>query len=317
MKLVLRLVFIFLLIGLFLTLLGGLVFYLKLSPLVGGYGVYKENRPDHIVYLPEKMRFFDLSGYQMKRYEHVVIPSLNDLYLDAWWIPGNPALGTVVLVPGHDSSKADTRLLLVASMLNKTGHSVLMVDYRDQGMGSMEDGRTALGTEEYLDVIASLDWLKQEKGIPYSKMGLYGCSLGGAIALMATADRPIPKTFVEASFSSQRMVTEDEMKRLHYPAYFMSPGFYWAQILAGDRLDFPSPLSQIKRYSSDKTVFLAHGYNDERIPVKHAHILAEALEKTNVRMESWLHHQPGHCDTVYLIPIEYAQKLNAFFEFSQ
>mgnify|MGYP000654443634 CR=1 FL=1 len=38
-------------------------------------------------------------------------------------------------------------------------NNVLLFDQRDHGDSSVEDGRVSLGTREYRDVIASVDWL--------------------------------------------------------------------------------------------------------------------------------------------------------------
>ena len=85
----------------------------------------------------------------------------------------------VIVVHGLRVSKYDPDMLTVAGMLHKTGFNVLLFDLRDHGKSTIEDGRVSIGTKEYRDVIASVDWLIEIQDIECKTnrylWRLYGC----------------------------------------------------------------------------------------------------------------------------------------------
>src|SRR4029453_3473347 len=101
--------------------------------------------------------------------------------LAAWLLPraGAPAL---VLLHGYPAEKAD--LLPLAGALAPR-FTVLLVDQRYFGKSG---GRaTTIGFRERADLQRAIDFLGT-RGI--EKVGVFGFSLGGAVALLAAAEDP-------------------------------------------------------------------------------------------------------------------------------
>jgi pimeloyl-ACP methyl ester carboxylesterase len=80
--------------------------------------------------------------------EDVRIPSRDaGIELAGWWLPSAQAdAPAVIVVHGVAACRRDHTVLLPAGMLHRNGFSVLLVDYRDHGDATIEDGRFAAGT---------------------------------------------------------------------------------------------------------------------------------------------------------------------------
>lgn len=102
--------------------------------------------------------------------------------LAAWWVPA--ANGTaVVLLPGSGSTRDD--LLDHAAFVAEAGYGVLLVDVR--GHGDSGGRLMDLGWGAHDDVAEIVGWLEARD---VERVGLFGLSMGGEIALTAAAFDP-------------------------------------------------------------------------------------------------------------------------------
>ncbi len=76
---------------------------------------------------------------------------------------------TVIVVHGINSSRHNFDTLMPAAMLARAGFNVLLMDLRDQGETTCEDGRHSAGQDESDDIITAAYWLKSMKAIPLFK----------------------------------------------------------------------------------------------------------------------------------------------------
>ena len=113
--------------------------------------------------------------------EEVTIPTDDGLRLSAWFIarPGTPA---IVLLHGYPAEKADM-LPLAAALARR--FTVLLVDLRY--FGRSEGRVTTLGFMERGDLRRVVDVLAARG---FDRVGVFGFSLGGAIAITAAAEEP-------------------------------------------------------------------------------------------------------------------------------
>ena len=99
-------------------------------------------------------------------------------------------------------------------MLHRNGFSVLLIDLRDHGDSTREDGRFAGGTDEYRDVLGAWDWLRTEQGLPPASIGLLGISLGAATVLLATGQEPaVAAVWEDSSYADLGTAIDAELKR--------------------------------------------------------------------------------------------------------
>ncbi|PYM17685.1 MAG: hypothetical protein DMD81_08220 [Candidatus Rokuibacteriota bacterium] len=242
-------------------------------------------------------------------FEDVAITSRDGARLAAWFIPSGgtaadgrgtaedghaaaadgrvtSAAGAIVLLHGYPAEKAD--LLPIAAALHPR-FATLLVDLRY--FGASTGHVTTLGYREKDDLSRAVDALGQ-RGL--HRIGVFGYSLGGAVALLAAADdRRIRTVVAYAPFSDLRVLAKDLYASLwllkHPFSHLMR---LWGAIFLGADITRPSPEMAAARL--DIPVLLIHSRDDDQIPFAHAERLRAALSR-NGRAEFQLSHG-GHND---------------------
>ena len=119
--------------------------------------------------------------------------------------------------------KLDRRAGAGGDALWRNGFNVLLIDLRDTGDSTFQDGRSTIGNEEYRDVLGAWDWLVKEKGIDSKRIGLFANSLGGANANYAFSVEPrIAALFLQSTFGNLQQIIAAELARNGYPT-FLAP----------------------------------------------------------------------------------------------
>ena len=202
------------------------------------------------------------------RPEAVTIASDDGLALAAWLLP-RPGAPAVVLLHGYPADKAD--LLPLASVLHQR-YTTLLVDLRY--FGASEGRATTLGVRERGDLMRAIDAL-EARG--FGPVGVFGLSLGGAVAIMAAAeDSRIRAVAAYGAFADLRSLGRELyawLGPLKYP--FVELMVAWGRLALGVDLTTPSPVRAAARVRVP--VLLIHSRADEQIPFGHAERLRRAL----------------------------------------
>jgi pimeloyl-ACP methyl ester carboxylesterase len=148
-------------------------------------------------------------------YSTVTIDGLNNDRLSAWHIPARHSPATIALFHGYSAEKSS--LLSTASLLHESGYSCLMVDFH--GSGDSSESSTTFGHREGDDVKAVMDWLHKEK--PRDQVILYGCSMGAAAILCATARHEITPdgVILNTVFDNMLRTTRNRFRMMHVPSW--------------------------------------------------------------------------------------------------
>ncbi len=112
---------------------------------------------------------FDATPLFVSEYREVRLASRDPgIELHAWWLPSreDTEAPPVIVVHGRGSCVREPEVLASAGMLRRLGYAVLLLDLRDHGASTVEDGRYAGGTEEYRDVQGAVDWLVTQGAEP-------------------------------------------------------------------------------------------------------------------------------------------------------
>jgi pimeloyl-ACP methyl ester carboxylesterase len=213
--------------------------------------------------------------------EEITIVADDGVRLAAWLIEpptrrptGEGAL--VILLHGYPANKSD--LLPLAGALHAR-FAVLLVDLR--AFGDSGGRATTLGLRERGDLRRVVD-AAADRG--YTRIGVFGYSLGGAVALMAAADdRRIRAVAAWAPFADLRLLARDIYGMfwlLKYP--FVELMILWGRLAFGADLTRPSPEEASARLAIPVQLWASRG--DEQIPFVHAERLRHALAR-NPRAE--------------------------------
>jgi pimeloyl-ACP methyl ester carboxylesterase len=217
------------------------------------------------------------------RAEDLTLTAADGVRLAAWLIPAATRdAPAVVLLHGYPASKAD--LLPLAGALNAR-FTVLLLDFRSFGQSG---GRvTTLGFRERADLRAAIDALARGG---HTRIGVFGYSLGGAVALLGAAEDPrIRAVAAWAPFADLRMLARDlygVFWLLKYP--FVELMVLWGRLFLGGDITRPSPEMAAARLAIPVQLWASR--DDEQIPFAHAERLQQALAG-NPRAE--FHHGRG------------------------
>ncbi|MEM9773892.1 MAG: alpha/beta fold hydrolase [Chloroflexota bacterium] len=290
----------------------GLVMHGQLTDISNGCR-NRDNRPDQFSDVTNYLEAegLDLSQYFMETYETVIFTSREDgIMLSGWYIPGNAYTPAIINLHGLGSCKYSVVNLMQAGMLNNAGYSVLMMDVRDAGDSDYEDGRSAIGNEEYLDALGGFDWLQTEK--KHDTVAVLGNSLGAATALIAFAQEPkLAAAFVDSPFDNLPQIIQEELVREGYPPFLYASGLIAAR-MRGDNIAFNNPHDAINN-ANGRPIFVTHGTADTRIGVHHTEQLAERASAAGENVSVWIIDDVEHVKAVGKMPIEYEKRMLDFF----
>jgi pimeloyl-ACP methyl ester carboxylesterase len=218
-------------------------------------------RPPRLV-IPYAPRDFRLSV------EEVTIVTDDGLRLAGWLAP-RPGAPAVILLHGYPAEKADM-LPLAAALAPR--FTVLLYDQRY--FGRSEGRATTLGFRERADLRRAVDLLAARGFAP---VGVFGFSLGGAVALLAAAEDPrIRAVAAYAPFADLRLLGEELYAWLWLAKRpFVGMLRVWSRAAFGADITRPSPEEVAARLTIP--VLLVASRDDEQIPFAHAERLRAAL----------------------------------------
>lgn len=241
--------------------------------------------------------------------ETVRFHSTDGVPLEGWKIPASVERPWLILCHGLGANRAD--LLEIAKGLHTAGFNLFLFDFRGHG-GS--GGRvTSFGWREQRDLEGALAYLGSQPDMPPKPYGVYGISMGGAVALMVAAtDERLAAVVADSPYLS----LEDTLAR-HLTLLYPVPRvpFVWF-VLATYRLRFGiwprqvSPRDAAARLSP-RAVFLIHGAEDPRMPAQGTRQIFDAASEPK---SLWLIEGAGHMEGYGLAPQTYLDRVAKFFQ---
>ncbi len=258
---------------------------------------------------------FDATPFFVPDYHDVRFPGrASPIELHAWWLPSPDGAdaAAVVVIHGLGSCVRDREVLLPAGMLSHLGYGVLMLDLRDHGESSIEDGRHAGGTEEFHDVMAAVDWLIA-RGVEPGRIGALGTSMGAATAIIAGGqDDRIAAVWADTSYADVETRLAEELDALGLPRLLAPAATLVARVVSGDDYGSHTILGELAAMGG-RHLYIAHGELDRTTFVSHAYALIEAARAAAVDVDTWIVGGADHVQAMWLHPAEYQQRLDAFF----
>ena len=233
-------------------------------------------------------------------YEDVSFRTADGLTLRGWYIPSmKKNQKTLILLHGYPADKGN---ILPALAFLHDDFNLLLFDFRY--LGKSEGSYSTAGAKEVEDLLAAIQFLRT-RGI--NELGVWGFSMGGAVALMAIQKASeIRAVISESSYASLSEMAFELLRIpvLNYPiAYLVG---LWAKLFLGIDVRDASPADRIR--NTTIPILLIHSSADAVIPFSHARRLQQALAK-NPNAEFWFHEDFAHGQ---LAP-EYRIRVRNFF----
>lgn len=235
-------------------------------------------------------------------YEEVTFKTNDGLVLSGWFIPSKETKNvakTIVLLHGYPADKGD--ILPALAFLNDT-YNLFLFDFRY--FGQSEGSYSTAGAKETDDLIAAIKYLRL-RGI--TEIGVFGFSMGGAVALMVAPQIPEIKVVVsEASYARLDLMARElyRLPLLDYPLALFTE--LWASLLIGINLSEVSPEDAVKNIHVP--ILIIHSKDDDVIPFNNALLIQEAL-RANPRAEFWFQEKLTHGQ----FEETYKKRINDFF----
>jgi fermentation-respiration switch protein FrsA (DUF1100 family) len=243
-------------------------------------------------------------------HEDVSFLSHDGLKLTGWFIPANSPSPVTLLVLHGLGSNAGDMLLNTLCLARRGTWNLFYFNFR--GHADSQGQLTSLGPLELKDMESALAYIRQAKPEATRRLGIYGHSLGGAVAIAGAAKYPeLEAVIAESPFASTRR-TIARFSKLYYgiPEF---PFITIAVVLAGWRMgismrDF-SPLREIGKIAP-RPLLLIHAERDLRMPYDDTQALFKAAGEPK---DLWVVPGADHGEPWMVAKEEFEVRLVEFF----
>lgn len=242
-------------------------------------------------------------------FRDVTLTTKEGIKLHGWLIPSarRAPRGSVIYLHGVGDCK--TAGLQLAAYLHKHGFHVLLYDSRAHGESG---GRyCTYGYYEKHDVSTAIDFLMKQRRLKPGAVGLFGTSMGAAIALQAAAlDKRIKGVAAEAAFTDLRTISVDYQRRIaKLPWHFLrNVAMARSQAIAQFKAREVSPLRDVAQLHIP--VLFIHGMDDKFINYAYSKML---YHQANEPKDIFLVPGANHTDIWEISGTLYEKKLLSFF----
>ena len=241
--------------------------------------------------------------------EAVRFQATDGLWLSGWKISVDPTRPWIIACHGLGVNRAD--LMDVIRALVRSRYNLLLFDFRGHGVSQ---GRwSSFGWQEQRDLEGALAFLGQQPDVAERPYGVYGVSMGGAVALLVAArDERIGAVAVDGVYPDLEDSLAHHLRLLyHLPAV----PFLWYLNLTY-RLRFgvwPKTVApgQAVGKISPRAFLLISTTNDQRIPAAESETLFQSAQAPK---EHWRIPSADHLEGFAKDPEVYRKKLAGFFD---
>jgi fermentation-respiration switch protein FrsA (DUF1100 family) len=207
--------------------------------------------------------------------EDVVFASRDGVRLSGWFIPAERPLGGVVLCHGFPSNR--TEMLPVARLLRDARMSLFLFDFR--ALGRSEGNLCTIGSHEVRDLLGAVDFVSRRPEMEGLNLGVYGNSMGGAVAIMAAAnDSRIAAVAAHGAYATLERAIAQRCRMALGPLgpAMHKPAIWWGRRLWMDRHPREVSPAGVISQIAPRPVLILHGKHDHTIRMDDADTLMDA-----------------------------------------
>ena len=228
--------------------------------------------------------------------------------LSCWLLraAGEPK-GTIIHL--HGVSECKIVGLPLAERLHRHGYNVFLYDSRRHG--DSEGTFCTYGFYEKHDTRTIISWL-QRSGLKTGPIGLFGSSMGAAVAIQVAAiDKRVTVVIAESGFATLRTIFDDYQKRMiklpwHYLRNLV---IVRSERMAHFKASSVSPMDAVREVHVP--IFILHGTEDRLIRCSYSQQL---FENTGEPKELWLIKGADHSNMAEVGGEEYYRRILGFID---
>ena len=232
--------------------------------------------------------------------------------LSGWYIHGRGSRRTIIFVHGLGVTRSAGLTVDLAARLDERGFDTLLFDLR--GHGSSDGDRVSAGYHEKWDVLGAFDFLVC-RGVPESRIGVLGASMGAGTALFAMAEEPGMRAVVADSpyadvgeLLAREIAHRTRISRRVTP-FLVPTSKLMAKLFYG--IDVASLVPERTAACLSSPILVIHGMDDLLIPYTHG---ARVHKAAPAGSEVWLVPNMAHLEAFAAYPEEYVDRVAAYFE---
>jgi hypothetical protein len=252
----------------------------------------------------------ELSDFDLPA-ERVAFPSRDGTRLAGWFIPApGGAAPAPAVVLSHGWARSRGELLPHADFLHRAGFAVLLFDYRHRG--ESEGDAITMGVRERADLLGALDAVSLRPEVDADRIGLFGMSMGGVVAILVAArDARARALVVECPFASHDAIMTRALR--HYfklPSFPVAPLARWIiERRVGEPLVHAEPV-HVVRDISPRPIFVIAAERDAVIGREETERLFRAAAEPK---RFWLIAGADHARCWQAAGPEYERRVAGFF----
>lgn len=220
-------------------------------------------------------------------YQPVIFQTPDGLTLSGWYIPTEKPQAVVILIHGRHK-KGKSLMLSHALYLYENNYSTFLFDMR--GYGDSEGKICGFGESEWQDAVSAYDYIKSLPENKTIKVGFFGISLGGVVAILASGKAKVGD-FIIASvpFASHASLFAKQIEKSpFFPKFFFGFSLQCAALFhfgLGYFIDAQKHVGQ-----TAVPLFLIGATQDEEVNAKDAWKLFEKAQKPKEYWEAKTKH---------------------------
>ncbi|MBQ7908797.1 MAG: alpha/beta hydrolase [Elusimicrobiaceae bacterium] len=242
-------------------------------------------------------------------YEKISFITEDGIRLRGWFIAREGSNKTIIFMHGWGMNRGD--IFKNTYFMHDLGYNLMYFDFR--ALGESGGNTSSIGYLEIRDLQAAIKFLKENYPQASEKIGIYGLSMGGMVAICEGAQNPAVDCVVaEASYYSfRRVVTRWAWVHNRVPYLPLIPIVlhYIRRELNANPEHF-SPRYNVSKISP-KPLFIIHGACDNLVPAAQAKKL---YRKAGQPKQIWIVPNARHNKCAEEGGFEYKQKLAEFFQ---
>ena len=241
-------------------------------------------------------------------YENIYFKTEDGILIKGWFLPNPDSDKTIVLMHGWGMNRAD--IFKNTYFLRDLGYNLMYFDFR--ALGESSGTVNSIGYLEVRDLQAAIAFLKATRPFACQKIGLYGLSMGGMVAIYeAATNSEITCVAAEASYYSFRKVVSRWAWLHNRVPYFPLMAIilhYIRKDLEANPEKF-SPKFNVPKIAP-RPIFIIHGRYDNLVPAAQAKLL---YKNAGDPKEIWIVPGAKHNKCAEVGGFEYKQRLGDFF----